>query len=151
MHLTPEDTVDLRDSIWKMFTSNSLSRGEGKLKVYFKPFDPSYSCTVTQQKALPFLTTFIACATPTTELDNWNDYIDFILKILNNRATSNQQLKSAAKMLAAIINKNKEIDENIWKIAKNQSGQADERSLTLTVWIAKVSQYYSSIVRHYNL
>ena len=137
-HLSDDVAIDVRDSMWNTFTSNSLSRGEGKLKIYFKPFDPSYSCSSNQQKALPFLTTFIACVTPTRNLENWNEYIDFILKIINNRATSNLQLKSAAKMLAAIINKNIEIDENIWKVVKNQSGLADERSLTLTVWVAKV-------------
>ena len=82
--LTADDAIDIRSDMWKRFTCGSFSKGQGATKIYFKPFDASYSYFKNQEKILPFLTTFIMVQTPTTEPSNWNEYTGkrfFVIKL----------------------------------------------------------------------
>ena len=45
--------------------------------------------------------------------------------------------KAASKMLAAIINKNDNLDPKIFETLEKQSKEQDEKSLTLAVWVTK--------------
>ena len=45
--------------------------------------------------------------------------------------------KAASKMLAAIINKNDQLDGRIMETIEKQTREADEKSLTLAVWVTK--------------
>ena len=45
--------------------------------------------------------------------------------------------KAASKMLAAIINKNENLDPKIFETIEKQSKEQDEKSLTLAVWVTK--------------
>lgn len=135
--LTADDAIDIRSDMWKRFTCGSFSKGQGATKIYFKPFDASYSYFKNQEKILPFLTTFIMVQTPTTEPSNWNEYTEFLCRVLDKRDSTIVMRKAASKMLAAIINKNDNLDPKIFETIEKQSKEQDEKSLTLAVWVTK--------------
>ena len=72
-----------------------------------------------------------------------NEYTEFMLQVLQNRTSQLAQIKSAAKMLAAVINRNENIDDRIWQTLNDfniQRGHSEE-VLTLNIWITKVIFY----------
>lgn len=130
---------DFRADIWSKFSTNTMSKGNGMSKIYFKPFEPSYAYSKNQSLILPFLTSFFCSATPTTHPGNFNDYTAFCLTVLRNGNSSPVHVKAAAKILAAVINKHEDVDEKIW------AGMNDfmairgltEESLILATWVTK--------------
>jgi len=82
-------------------------------------------------------------APPSTTPANMNEYTEFMLQVLQNRTSQLAQIKSAAKMLAAVINRNENIDDRIWQTLNDfniQRGHSEE-VLTLNIWITKVIFY----------
>jgi hypothetical protein len=137
--LTEDTAEDLRQNMWKMFTGCVMSKGQGTSKTWFKPFDSSYQYAKEQQKCVPFLTSFFCTRTPISKPTNWNEYTEYYCRIIHNDTSTQEQRKSATKMLAAVINKNKDelIDNQIWRTINNATKTQSERNLMLTVWVTK--------------
>lgn len=78
--------------------------------------------------------------TPSTQPSNFNEYTEFLLRVLQNRNSQIYQVKAAAKMLAAVINKSDNIDERIWTTLQEVSAARghSEEVLTVNIWISKV-------------
>ena len=70
----------------------------------------------------------------------------FLLRILANRTSESHHIKAAAKMIAAIINKNdgNEKDGKIWNgiLDFYKSRGQKEENVILTVWVTKVCPLY---------
>ena len=81
---------------------------------------------------------------PSTQPANFNEYTEFMLKVLQNRCSQIAQLKSAAKMLAAIINRNDNIDDRVWQALNdfNTTRGHTEEVLAVNIWITKVIVFY---------
>ena len=87
------------------FTSIYFTLHKGTSKTWFKPFDSAYQYARDQQKCLPFMTSFFCTRTPISKPTNWNEYTEYYCRIIHNDTSTQDQRKSATKMLAAVINK----------------------------------------------
>ena len=116
---------------------NARSRRSRNNKNLFQPFDGSYSYHANEKLLL--LATFVMIRTPSTLPSNWNEYTEFLCRVLDLRESTQNMRKAASKMLAAIVNKNDEIDMRVWETIEKHGKDQDEKSLTLAVWIAKDS------------
>ena len=59
--------------------------------------------------------------TPSTEPSNWNEFTEFLCRVLEKRDSTLVMRKAACKMLAAIINKNDNIDGRVWEAIEKAS------------------------------
>ena len=111
------------------------------------------------------MTSYFCTRTPISKPTNWNEYTEYYCRIIHNDTSTQDQRKSATKMLAAVINKeslllvlqaaycktsflqhmsnltkNKDelIDNQIWRTISNVTKTQSERNLMLTVWVTKV-------------
>ena len=123
------------------------------IKINIFQFEASYAYGKTQSIIIPFLTSFMCTITPTLSDEDHNEYVGFLLRILANRTSESHHIKAAAKMLAAIVNKNdgNEKDGKIWNgiLDFYKSRGQKEENVILTVWITKVGVNFLRIIKRY--
>ena len=103
--MLPVSNFDLVMHCYRFTPIYLFTLQKGTSKTWFKPFDSSYQYARDQQKCLPFMTSFFCTRTPISKPTNWNEYTEYYCRIIHNDTSTQDQRKSATKMLAAVINK----------------------------------------------